>query len=499
MPHLGLVLVWLAAILGAYLVLFWLAPRWARRTADDVDDVVVGVLQKPLLFIICLWAVINLAGHADLAVSLRAAIQRAANLSLIAAITWTVWRLVRDTVLYYGRSLARRTEANFDDVLFPVLEVLAPVVILGTGAILMLRLLGADIGTVVLTTAGSAVIVALALGDMIKNVLGGLILLIDTPFRFGDLIIWDGVVCQIRRIGLRVTTLYNTEDHSEIFLPNSLLAASKLTNITRPSPDLRMSIDLSLADAARIPQARAALLELADSNPYVLGDVSRKLEAMKRALTALDPASDRARELQWGIIALRHEQQLDRQLAEVSRILQNLLATIRQAERGGLTAAETAAISAQLDTLEACDDRLQAAIRLWARARAIDPQLQRYPHDGQRLLSEADSHLLAYQHRLAELRRHLKNPGLFQAQRLDDLVAELQEWLPRNFKLITPAWKHPFMATTGAGAHGAALRLYVYVDDIHLERFVRRQRVITALREDAAALLRAIDSPPQGS
>ncbi len=40
---------------------------------------------------------------------------------------------------------------------------LAPVVIVGTGAILMLRMIGADLSTVVLTTGASALIVGLAL------------------------------------------------------------------------------------------------------------------------------------------------------------------------------------------------------------------------------------------------------------------------------------------------------------------------------------------------
>ena len=489
MPDPTFLLIWATAIAGAYVLLFWVAERWARHTTRELDDVIVGVLQKPLFLILILWAVKDLAAHSDLSAAVASAIDRWASFFLIGAITWGVWRLTHDMVLYYGQQLARRTESSFDDVLIPVLDVLAPVIVIGTGIIRMLRLLGADISTVVLTAGGAALIVGLALGDTLKNILGGVMLLIDTPFRFGDLVLWDGVVCQIKHIGLRVTTFYNTEDHSDIFLPNSILAASKLTNLTRPSPDLRLPIDVVIADGSRTRAAKALLHEVADANPYVLGNVPTKLRAMRCARRNLPEDSPLARELDWGLAALGCERQVDRHLAGIDALLGRLLATIRGAEKGGLSEDELAAITAELEVLDAHDERLKAALRRWARVRTRDPQLKRYREDRESLLADAEARLQAYEHRLAELRHHLKHPGLYDAQRLDDLVASLRSWLPQMFKAVTPAWKHPFVSVVQAAPAGASLRLFVYVDDIHLEHFMRRQRVATALREMATAAL----------
>ena len=490
MPDLTLVVTWLAAILAAYVLLFWIGAWWARRTPSDIDDVVVGVLQRPVVVALCLLAINSLTGHSELSAGARAVIQRAAHLLLIGTITWGVWRLVRDTILYYGRQLAKRTESNFDDVLIPVLDVLAPVVVIGTGAILMLRLLGADISTVVLTAGGAALIVGLALKDTLGNILGGLMLLIDTPFRFGDLVVWDGVVCEIKNIGLRVTTLYNTEEHADIFVPNTTLASGKPINLTRPSPDLRVPIDILVPNESQIPLARQVLCELAEANPYVLGDLPSKLAAMKRALAQCDPASPQGRELRWGIAALTRERQVDRHLAGITALLDRLLAIIRASEKGGLSASELAAISDELAVLDRYDEHLKAAVRLWARARTRDPQLARYPADRERLLLDADARLQAYEVRLARLRQHLKNPSLYEMQRLDDLVVEFRAWLPHMFKLITPAWKHPLFTIAHIKKDDIVVRLYVYVDDIHLERYVRRARVCTELRQAAVARLR---------
>jgi len=490
MPDWGLLLSWLGAIAGAAILLFGLLAWWARRTPDDIDDVLVGVLQRPVVVFLILTAIISLTNDSTLSVGTKATVNTIVNLLRIAVATWAVWRLTRDTVLYYGRRLAERSESSFDDVLVPVLDVLAPVVIGGVGAILMLRLLGADISTVALTTGGAALVVGLALRDTLGNILGGLTLLIDTPFRFGDLIIWDGVVCQIRHIGLRVTTLYNTEEHCDIYVPNSILAATKITNLTRPSPDLRVTLEVAVPDDVPLEQAEATLREVADANPYILGDLDAKLKAMRRALAECDPRSPRGRELRWGISALRRERQLDLRQKGMLALLERLLAVIRGAEKGGLSSEEKAAIAKELETLDAYDERLKAAMRAWARARARDPQLRRFPEDRARILDEAEAHIAGLTRHTDDIRHHLKNANLYEAQRLDDRVAAFRDWLPKSFKAATPAWKYPLVTLRRATAAGRTLHLSLYVDDIHLEGFLRRPRAVTSVSEAVAASLR---------
>ena len=165
MPPHNIALAWLGAIVGTYVILFWIAAWWARRTPNDIDDVIVGVVQWPAVLALSLWAAIDLSGRSELPDGVVEVVRRGAGIALIGVVTWCVWRLVRDTVLYYGRRLARRTEANFDDVLFPVLDVLAPVVIIVTSAVLMLRLLGADFSTVVVTASPPTAAISTALAS----------------------------------------------------------------------------------------------------------------------------------------------------------------------------------------------------------------------------------------------------------------------------------------------------------------------------------------------
>jgi len=490
MSDLTLLIVWFLGLVVAYLVLFWLFPWWARRTPNDIDDVVVGVLQAPVLVVLVLLAVSDLVRFTGLPADTLHTIRLVASLLLIVTVTWGVWRLIRDIILYYGRRLARRSESNFDDVLIPVLDVLSPVIIVAMASILMLRLLGANVTAIATTTGGAAIIAGLAMRDTLSNILGGLALLIDTPFRFGDLVVWEGVVCQIRRIGLRVTTFYNTEDHAEVYIPNSLLAASKLINLTRPSPDLRVPIPVTFADGQAAVSARDTLYEVADANPYILGDVSRKIDAMSRAIQVAEPGSVAESELKWGLETLRREERLDRRLKRIIAICQRILGVVRSAEKGGFKPDEQALIKAHLRGLNEHADRLQSSLLSWARSRSRDPHLRGYPEERRRLVEEAEMRNLALGDHLEGLRDHLESRNLHDMQRLDDVVAKFSEWLPWSFKHITPAWKHPFVSIRQANTAPLPVQLIVYVDDIHLEGFLRRQRAISALSEAITERLR---------
>jgi MscS family membrane protein len=490
MPDISLILTWAGVIAGAAILLFGILAWLARRTPNSIDDVVIGVLQWPVVLFLTLTAIISLTNASAASEGFKTTTATVCNILRIGVVTWAVWRLIRDTVLYYGRELAKRSDSSFDDVLVPVLDVLAPVVVVGVGGILVMRLLGADLSTVALTTGGAAVVVGLALRDTIGNILGGLMLLIDTPFRFGDLVVWDGVVCQIRRIGLRVTTLYNTEEHSDVYVPNSVLAANKITNLTRPSPDLRITLEVVVPDQVRLGRAECLLLEVIDSNPYILGNLRAKLAAMRATLAESGPQAPRAAELRWGISALGRELQLDRRQARMISLLDRLLVIIRGVEKGGLSKEEQAQIAQELDVLDEYDEKLKAAMLSWAKSRTRDPHLKLFPDDRKRLVEDAQNRIQALARHTETLRHHLKTPSLFEMQRLDDMVAAFRDWLPCSFKAVTPAWKYPLISLKRSSVVTRTLHVAVYVDDIHLEGFVRRQRVITTLNAALAARLR---------
>ncbi|WP_193789142.1 mechanosensitive ion channel domain-containing protein, partial [Kamptonema formosum] len=53
-----------------------------------------------------------------------------------------------------------------------------------------------------------------------------------TPFSFGDVVaLPDGSRAVIRKIGLRLTSMYLIDSHSEIYIPNAAFQSQNIVNL----------------------------------------------------------------------------------------------------------------------------------------------------------------------------------------------------------------------------------------------------------------------------
>ena len=114
-------------------------------------------------------------------------------------------------------------------------------------------------------------VVGLAAQHSLGNLFSGLLLMLDRPFKIGDLVKLDtGEICRVLRIGLRTTQLYNTTDHDIIILPNDLLANRKVENWSRPDNRHSQGTEVTVAYGTDLEKVHKLLLEVADENPDVI-------------------------------------------------------------------------------------------------------------------------------------------------------------------------------------------------------------------------------------
>ena len=83
--------------------------------------------------------------------------------------------------------------------------------------------------TVIAFTASVGIAVGLAAQDLLKNVFGGMALLLDKPFKVGDKIDSGKYYGEVIEIGLRATRLV-TADDSVVSVPNAELVNSSVSN-----------------------------------------------------------------------------------------------------------------------------------------------------------------------------------------------------------------------------------------------------------------------------
>ncbi len=163
-----------------------------------------------------------------------------------------------------GRSLSKRTEAH-SLMLWKRLVFFALLFIFVVSA---LRELGFRLNVLL----GAAGIFSVALGfasqTSASNLISGLFLLSERPFRVGDVITVGTTTGEVLSVDLLSVKL-RTFDNLYVRLPNETLIKSEITNLTR-FPIRRFDLQMGVAHSADLAQVKALLFEVADTNPLCL-------------------------------------------------------------------------------------------------------------------------------------------------------------------------------------------------------------------------------------
>jgi MscS family membrane protein len=504
---------WLLVAFLTQFVVLRVAKAIARRTESDIEDVIVDISRRPLVLAIILLGMVASLDFLELVGEQVEAVERWLIAAVMGVATYWLWRLLKEVVIHYGERIARRSETRVDDVLLPIVNQFAPIVLFVVGGAAILQELGVRLDALLVAIGGAAFILAFALQDILSNVFSGLSLLVDTPFRYGDLVrLEDGTVCQVVRIGVRVTQLYDIDAHAIIYMPNSKLANERLVNLMQPTPELISVLRLELAHETDVERAREVLNRVLDGHPDLMGEIEQKIPRIEEFSLLSEEKRTHGKE------RLAAELDLDRRLAEAAEGLKRLAEEITRSEQRGFTRKELESIWSSFEPLahkigrvSAVDRRLDAhrgdvdtfvpevlgdlpadsvaaSAWRWVKVWAKDPDIFR-GQDDDRMRSQWAVRVVSLLRRTDALWRKLEKPDTLE-QRLDDAVLKLHSWLTREFKLKVAPWKCSGASFKGYGEVGPIFSLFFLVDDIELEHFTRQVRVENQVRAEAARRLK---------
>ncbi|MEK7764783.1 MAG: mechanosensitive ion channel domain-containing protein, partial [bacterium] len=183
---------------------------------------------------------------------------------------WMASAVLETIAAWWLERAGRDAEERLDRQLMPllrrvvraVLAFVAATVILGAYDIKIAALLGA---------AGVASLaVALAAQDSLANMIGGLTIMVDRPFRVGDRIeLNDGRIGDVAQIGIRSTRLL-TYDRTLHILPNAELMKQPITNHSFPDRTFTIRQTIGVAYGSDVPKAKALMLAAAVDDRSVL-------------------------------------------------------------------------------------------------------------------------------------------------------------------------------------------------------------------------------------
>ena len=114
----------------------------------------------------------------------------------------------------------------------------------------------------------SALALGFALQDILKNVFGGLLIILDRPFQIGDRINIKGNYGEVVNIGLRNTQV-NTLDDNLVTIPNSAIISDSISNANSGALDCMVVINLWLPVDVNVTKVRKIAQEAAITSRYL--------------------------------------------------------------------------------------------------------------------------------------------------------------------------------------------------------------------------------------
>ncbi len=487
----------LAWVLIALLVnlIFTRILRWImRNTPGEVEDIVLGILRRPILILLIVFGTVQSLAFLDLPDSVVDNIQKIANTIIILVVVYLCWRVTKDVIIYYGRRWAKRTESRVDDVVLPVLNLVGPLVIIVAASMTILPMWGVDISSILVPAGVVGLILGLALQDPLANIFSGISLLIEAPFRTGDLIILDdGRICEVEKMGLRSTQFYSVDEHSTVFVPNRTLSNATIINITQPTVEQKMSIEVTVGIHHDITEIQACLQEIAIAHPCILvADMSQKIPLLKnrisemRRLANQKQEGDHSRSLlladadkyEEAIPKLELEDRLNRLMLSYQEVLRALVRAIKEVEIKGLTKDEIAELI--LGYVDPANEKVKELVVISMEWTKIpDPWVNHREYWNDRELWITRNAQL--ESRWEHLRKEIQRPSEDMEMRLDDATEEMLSWLEREYKVPPFSWKTPRVSFDAFDGNQMKLRLGFHVDNIRLEHDSRARRVKTEL------------------
>ena len=122
--------------------------------------------------------------------------------------------------------------------------------------------------TIIAVAASIGIAVGFAAQDILRNVFGGLVIIIDRPFQVGDKVEIGKYYGEVVEIGLRSTQMV-TPDDSLVSVPNGEMMSQSVSNSNAGEPNCQVVAEIYLPITVDTEQVRNIALEAAQVSRYI--------------------------------------------------------------------------------------------------------------------------------------------------------------------------------------------------------------------------------------
>jgi MscS family membrane protein len=203
---------------------------FAERTTNKLDDAFVHAMEGPARFLPIVLGFFMASYYMSFGDDGRAVVDTINRTLITILIFWVIHQVV-EPISYVLSGLNKMLTRELIGWIIKSLKIL--IFILGLAAVL--ELWGIKIGPIIAGLGLFGVAVALGAQDLFKNLISGILVLVEKRFKIGDWISVEGIIEGIvEKIGFRSTTVRKF-DKSLAIIPNFQFAENAVVNVSETS------------------------------------------------------------------------------------------------------------------------------------------------------------------------------------------------------------------------------------------------------------------------
>ncbi|MCM2254419.1 MAG: mechanosensitive ion channel family protein [Vicinamibacteria bacterium] len=261
---------------GSYLVarvISWsvgrLFERTASRTSSNLDDRLLSALKRPLTYALFLLGANAAIERLQVEGRWMQRLDALLFVFGVLILTLALMRAYGIVMAWYATESVAARDGELAAEFGPFLNKLGKVFLVLIAVITVLERFQVDVRSLVVSLGVGSLAVGLAAQDTLANMFAGFTLMLDRPFKVGERIsLSTGEVGDVVAIGMRATRI-RTLDDTILIVPNSILVKDRVTNLTQPSRNLTLRINVGVAYATDLERAKGLLATAARECPLV--------------------------------------------------------------------------------------------------------------------------------------------------------------------------------------------------------------------------------------
>lgn len=214
-----------------HFLLEFLKRLYEKKSIFYLEDI-VNAFQTPInimLFVAGFYFFMNMAPLAEL--NNLPFVEHLLRSTIVLSFFWGVYNLSDTThgiMLDLVEKLGIRSEETVSNIFATILRILIVVI----AFVAIAKEWSYDISAFIASLSIGSVAIAFAAKDALANVFGSLIIILDKPFKVGDWILANGIEGTVEKVSFR-STCVRTFPQELVYIPNSLLSNTPITNFTR--------------------------------------------------------------------------------------------------------------------------------------------------------------------------------------------------------------------------------------------------------------------------